>query len=82
MNAKKSHLVFKFQDYIIFSKTQTWIKFKADLEKIKEREAMGEAEAATDFEAVKRDIKRSNTIKIINEIIGLIERADSKLNKL
>jgi hypothetical protein len=80
-NLIKSKLVFKYKDYAIFSKSQTWAKLKIDLEKIKEREAMGEAEAATEFEAVKRDIKRSQTIRIINEIINIVERAESKINK-
>jgi hypothetical protein len=82
MDAKKSHLVFKYKDYAIFSKSQTWIKLKADLTKIKEREALGESEAITEFEAMKRDVKRSTINKTINEIINIIERADEKVNNL
>jgi hypothetical protein len=83
MDAKKSHLIFKYKDFAVFSKSQTWEKhLKPELIKIKEREALNEMEAITGFEATKRDIKRSTTIKIINEIIGLIDRADDKINKL
>lgn len=83
MDAKKSKLIFRYKDYAVFEKSQTWINhLKPDLIKIKEREAMGESEATTEFEAMKRDVKRSTIIKTINEIINIIERADEKVNKL
>ena len=83
MDAKKSKLLFRYKDYAVFEKSQTWVNhLKPDLIKIKEREALNESEATNEFEAVKRDIKRSQTLKIVNEIINLIERADEKISKL
>lgn len=69
----------KYKIYADFSKSNTWKVLKPDLEKIKEELSMSDAEAETDFEALKRDIKRSQTNKIINRIIYLIEKSESKI---
>lgn len=79
MKSNKSHLYFKFRDYEQIADSDVWKdKLKPDLEKIKNREAMSDVEAENEFDALKRDIKRSQSIKIINEIIGLIEKAGKK----
>jgi hypothetical protein len=78
----KPNLVFKFRGYAQFSQGDLWLKYlKPDLIKLKDREAFSDIEPTNEFEAVKRDIKRSNSLRIINEIISLIERAENKLNK-
>ena len=82
MKIKKSHQIFKLKNLATFSKSDTWEKYlKPALIKIKEREALAEAEPNSEFEAIKRDIKRSNTIKITNEIISLVEKAEDKLGR-
>ena len=81
MNIKHSHLLFKYKSYITFSKSKEWEYLKSDLLRIKEREALSESEPQSEFESIKRDIKRANTIKIINEIIGLVEKAEGKIGK-
>ena len=71
---------FRLKQYAIFSKGQVWNKYlKPDLEKIKEEAALSEGEPNNLQEAVIRDIKRATTIKIINRIIRLIERAEEKI---
>lgn len=69
----------KYKIYADFSKSNVWKTLKSDLEKIKEELSLSDAEAETDFEALKRDIKRSQTNKIINRIIYLIEKSESKI---
>lgn len=78
----KPNLSFKFRSYAQFSQSDLWVKYlRPDLLKIKDREAFSDIEPVSEFEAVKRDIKRANSLRIINEIISLIEKAESKLNK-
>jgi len=72
---------FRYKTYAGLAKSDAWTKvLKPDLEKIKEELSLSEAEAETEFEALKRDIKRSQTNKIINRIINLIEKAQNKIN--
>lgn len=80
MNIKKSNQIFKYKNLAVFSKTDTWLKYlRPELVKIKEREALSSAEPQSEFEAIKRDIKRANTLKNINEILSLVERAEEKI---
>ena len=51
---------------------------KPDLEKIKRMATESENEAETIDECAMRNIQRSTTVKVINKIIRLVERADTK----
>ena len=63
-----------------FSKGQVWQKdLKPELEKIRDNAALSEALPETISEAAFRDIARSTTIKVINNIIRLVERAESNV---
>ena len=82
-NLKKERLKFKLKNYASLADSQVWINYlKPDLEKIKSDIANEESEAESEFEAIKRDVARSTTIKTINRIIGIIEGAENKINKL
>lgn len=51
---------------------------KPELEEIKAQYANSEKDLETIDEAAVRDIRRSQTIKIINRIIRFVEKADEK----
>jgi len=71
---------FRLKEYAIFAKSQVWNKYlKPDLEKIKQEAALSEGDPSSIEDAAMRDIKRSTTIKTINRIIRLIERAEEKI---
>lgn len=74
--------VFKYQSYATLAKSDTWTKhLKPDLLNIKQEISLSNAEAETEFEAMRRDIKRSQTNKIIDRLITLIERAEDKIGR-
>jgi len=52
---------------------------KPEMEKIKEEVALGEGEAKTIEEAAFRDVKRTQTLKVINRLERYIEQANSKV---
>lgn len=77
---KKTSRVLKLQAYATLARSQTWtLHLKPELEKIKAEAALIERMPETEFEAIKNDIKRSNTIAIIDRIIREIEQADDKI---
>lgn len=71
---------FKFKAYAILAKSQVWEKhLKPDLENIKREVALSESDLNNIEEHATRDIKRTTTIKIINRIISIVERAENKI---
>lgn len=83
MDIHNSHKSFKAKAYSHLAKDQIWLKYlKPDLERYKAEASLSEAEPETEFEAVKRDIKRAVTLKVINKIINLIEKSEDKVVKI
>jgi hypothetical protein len=73
---------FKYRNYAALAKSDTWSKhLKPDLEKIKDELSASDTEPQSGFEAIKRDVKRSQTNSVINRIIRLIEKAEDKIGR-
>ena len=75
-----TNLSFKYRRYADLANSDTWVKYlKPDLLKIINEVSLNEREPEKAFESVKSDLKRLNTIKVINQIIALIEKSENKI---
>lgn len=70
----------KYRALADLAHSQTWRKYlKPELESIKNVVINAENDVDTIEKSAMRDIKRSNTLKIINTIIRIIENAENKI---
>ena len=82
LDPKKTKLIFKYKQYADLANSDIWVKFlKPDLLKISDELSKTDLPLDSSFATIKRDITRSQTNKIINRIIKLIENAESSVDK-
>lgn len=74
---------FKIKAFARLVKSDIWEShLKPELISIKDEIMRAESEAETEFEAIKRDVRRTNTIRVINRIITTVEKSANKANIL
>jgi len=75
--------VLREKAFALLVKSDIWLKYlKPYLQELEVRAGLNQIKAASEFEAIQKDIERTNTIIIINEIIGRLERSNNNLSKL